>query len=196
MFNKSGVTTVNLNNVTHLGENAFYACPNLKNIDLKKIQYIKGCVFKNTLLLEKLILPNYIGGNTTTSWYANSLAYGSRKLSLVDLGPNMLGIGQYIRYNNNSDYGYSMGSSGWSSVTVVFRSKSFVFVNSKNVLQHIWRCYCTEEMYDYLKNSSINSYPNIVYLIGGEQWVAQYGSADPYANLTPEEKAYYYPDVE
>ena len=51
-------------------------------------------------------------------------------------------------------------------------------------------------MYDYLKDSNNNSCPGIVYLIGGEEWVEQYGSSDPYANLTPEEKAYYYPDAE
>ena len=191
-FCKTALTTIDLKNVTRMGSNTFKECPNLSHIDLKKIQYFASDVFRFTLQLTRLIVPNVIG--ETQSFHLTNFAYGSHKLTLIDFGPSMAVCGNYLRYMLNSTYGNP--PSGWSNVTVVFRSKSFVLRSGKQALQGSWRCYCTEEMYDYLKNSSNQSYPGMVYLIGGEEWVEQYGSADPYANLTPEEKAYYYPDAE
>ena len=191
-FCKTALTTIDLKNVTRMGSNTFKECPNLSHIDLKKIQYFASDVFRFTLQLTRLIVPNVIG--ETQSFHLTNFAYGSHKLTLIDFGPSMAVCGNYLRYMSNSTYGNP--PSGWSNVTVVFRSKSFVLRSGKQALQGSWRCYCTEEMYDYLKNSSNQSYPGMVYLIGGEEWVEQYGSADPYANLTPEEKAYYYPDAE
>ena len=52
-----------------------------------------------------------------------------------------------------------------------------------------------EEMYDYLKSSINNSYTGIVYLIGSSTWESQFGSSDPFANLTQEEYDYYYKDI-
>ena len=190
---KTALTTINLKNVIRIGADTFYACPNLTSIDLKKIKYVGNAAFRNTLALKRLILPNIIGG-TSGFFQNNSIAYGSLKLALIDFGPNMVGCGQYIRYKNNSDYGYSASSSAWANTTVVFRSKSFV-LTSENALQHIYRCYCTEEMYDYLKSSTNNSYTGIVYLIGSSTWESQFGSSDPYANLTQEEYDYYYKDI-
>ena len=192
-FYKTALTTINLKNVTRIGADTFYACPYLSSIDLKKIKYVGGNAFRNTLVLTKIILPNIVSG-TSGNFQTLSLAYGSLKLNLVDFGPNMVGCGQYIRYKNNADYGYSASSSAWANTTVVFRSKSFV-LTSKNALQHIYRCYCTEEMYDYLKSSINNSYTGIVYLIGSSTWESQFGSSDPFANLTQEEYDYYYKDI-
>lgn len=119
----------------------------------------------------------------------SNLCYGVHDIELIDLGANVKYLHGYLRYKSNNIY-----SGTFKNTTVVFRSKSFTF-SSKAVLNGCWRCYCTEEMYDYLKNSTYNSYASMVYLIGGAEWTAQFGSSDPYANLTQEEYDYYYKDI-
>lgn len=169
---------INLKNVTHAINGTFNGCAQLVNVDAKKFKYGNG-VFQSTGI-KRLILPNAIGGNAADKGNFGGLV---RQCSncMVDMGPNLAYIGGLYCY--------------WGSVTTIIRSKNFTLL-AKNAFQSATRIYCTSEMYDYLKDTNYNSYTNVVYLIGGEQWVAQYGSADPYANLTAEEKAYYYPDVE
>lgn len=191
-FRKTAITSINLKNVTRLGSYTFWACPNLTTIDLKNVQYFGSGTFQNTLKIKRIIAPNIIS-SSTSGFKGTNFAYGSRTLQLVDFGPQMVFLPKYIRYNQNSDYGYVINGGGWSAVTVVCRSNSFTM--DRLSLQCIYRCYCTEEMYDYLKSSTNNNYTGCVYLIGGEQWIAQFGSSDPYANLTQEEYDYYYKDI-
>lgn len=102
-------------------------------------------------------------------------------------GVKMLDIGMELVYLSDFfDY-------GTSSCVVVIRSKSFTIY--KTAFRSASRIYCTSEMYDYLTNSANNNRSSVVYLIGGDDWIARYGSSDPYANLTQEEYDYYYKDI-
>lgn len=177
-FGNCALKKINLKNVTHAINGTFNGCTQLVNVDAYKFKYGNG-VFQSTGI-KRLILPNAIGGNAADKGHFGGLVRQCYNC-MVDIGPNLAYIGGLYCY---------MGS-----VTTIIRSKNFTLL-AKNAFQSATRIYCTSEMYDYLKDTNYNSYTNVVYLIGGEQWVAQYGSVDPYANLTAEEKAYYYPDVE
>jgi len=186
-FYKSGIVEIDLKNVVTVGAGSFNACPNLLRIKAKKVQNIRNELCRNAPKISRIILPSL--RDDMTGYISANLAYGANRLSLVDIGPNLKTIGTYIRYKSNSEYGGS-----WTNTTVVIRSKNFTI--NKLTFQGCYRTYCTEEMLSYLTNSSNNSYTyNATYVIGGEQWIAQFGSSDPYANLTQEEYDYYYKDM-
>lgn len=186
-FYKSGIVEIDLKNVVTVGAGSFYACPNLLRIKAKKVQNIRSELCRNAPKISRIILPSL--RDDRTYYISANLAYGANRLSLVDIGPNLKTIGIYIRYKNNPEYGGS-----WTNTTVVIRSKNFTI--NRLTFQGCYRTYCTEEMLSYLTNSSNNGHTyNATYVIGGEQWIAQFGSSDPYANLTQEEYDYYYKDM-
>ena len=185
-FIRTAITEIDLKNVTWAWC-SFQECPNLTVVKDKNITRYHD-TFNKCTKLQRLIVPKAAFSNAWGSMGSN-LCYGVHDIELIDLGANVKYLHGYLRYKSNNIY-----SGTFKNTTVVFRSKSFTF-SSKAVLNGCWRCYCTEEMYDYLKNSTYNSYASMVYLIGGAEWTAQFGSSDPYANLTQEEYDYYYKDI-
>lgn len=177
VMNQTAVVNIDLKNVTtvYVG---FANCSSLLNVRAKYLQFTYG-TFNGCSKLKRVILPNLTNNNSNANGF-NSLR-GCTNLELADIGMNLNRMGN-LAFN----------SSG--KAVVVIRSKSFTTTHNTS-LSAAKRIYCYSEMYDYLKTSSHNSSPGKVFLIGGDQWVADFGSTDDWADLTQEEYDYYYKDI-
>lgn len=177
VMNRTALVNIDLKNVTtaYIG---FTDCTSLLRVNAKYLQLTYG-TFNGCTKLKRVIVPNLTNNNSSANGF-NSFRNCSN-LELVDIGMNLNRMGN-LAFN----------SSG--KAVVVIRSKSFTTTNNTS-LSAAKRIYCYSEMYDYLTTSSHNSSPGKVYLIGGEQWIADFGSSDVWADLTQEEYDYYYKDI-
>ena len=177
VLNKTSIVNIDLKNVTtaYIG---FESCTSLLRVNAKYLQLTYG-TFNGCTKLKRVIVPNLTNNDSSANGF-NSFRNCSN-LELADIGMNLNRMGNY-----------AFNSSG--KAVVVIRSKSFTTTHNTS-LSAAKRIYCYYEMYDYLKTSSHNSSPGKVFLIGGDQWVADFGSTDEWADLTQEEYDYYYKDI-
>lgn len=130
------LTTVDLPNVTSVGENAFYNCRALKSIDLPNATTIDVDVFQDCSVLESVNIPN------ATS-IGSAAFYNCISLRTIDL-PNVTSIGGIVFYGCPMD-------------KIYLRSKTMC------TCQGALRFANTTSLSIYVPNSLIDSYKTANY---------------------------------
>lgn len=158
--------------------NTFGNCTNLYKIILSSCKTIgfvgnvnnQRAIFYNCNNLTRLVMP------TLEKFYAIGQYNGTEtKLSMVDIGNKL----------SNIEGGNKRLSSTTS--TVVIRAKS----PTSSINSFLFRrLYVPSDAVEVYKNDSVwSSFASKTYAIGGAEWIAEFGSADEYANLTEQEYA-------
>lgn len=200
-----------LTRFTTIANNTFYGCSNLKEVDCRNITSsgTLSNVFRGCTSLYKLVTPNWAGtlsvtGNTNDS---RGMFKGCSSLKrfiwpkLVTLAnPDSGGTGVFSP--TMCDFGPSLSS--FTGNCPRFKSTTILIMRNETpptfgTITSITaaKIYVPEESVDTYKEASVwSTKASIIYPIGGEEWVADYGSSDQYANLTQEEQEINYPIVE
>lgn len=164
--------------VTSLERGVFNGCINLSKIYLRNITHI-NTYFSGTntpfdnVALTKIILPNL-----RTS--GNNLFKATKNTTIIDIGPNY----------TTAFYQMASGSVPQKTHTYILRSTQMLSLNDTGTYNFNPKAiYVPANLLDiYKSNSEWSAYwSNIIYAIGGEEWVAQFGSTDEYADLTEQE---------
>lgn len=203
MFNELKMFT----SVTLLEPSSFINCTNLKELDCRNITGYTGNstlirMFDHCSSLYRIVLSqwrvfgaaatvngdrNWIGNcpmltrlilPSVTSYHAISNGNTSG-VTMVDLGPN------YRTTQNASSCNYSFSS----NKTVIIRAATPPTLGT-SVTIAVKKLYVPAESVDLYKAAARwSARASVTYAIGGEEWIAEFGSADPYANLTEQEYA-------
>lgn len=177
VFSNCKFISIDMKNVSAT-YNGLNACTSLVYVNAKNLK-TAHIGFQGCSSIKRIVLPNLATRNTN-GYNGGSMLRQCTALELADIGS---GVTYFADYAIGQD----------TQCTAVLRSKNFTI--SKNAFYNIKRIYCTSEMYDYLHNSSYNNSSGRVYVIGGTEWVADFGSSDVWADLTQEEYDYYYKDI-
>lgn len=196
---------------TTLSANSFNGCSNLLEVDLRHVTSgITGtnAIFQNCDSLYKVVLTNIttIGYNGAINMsrsnfvYCSSLrrmvlpslvnyrmlsqASGAPSLSMVDIGPGQTTLG----YNSTS---YTYRVYGFAATTqLIVRAITPPALGHNNNISGLTKIYVpSNSVEDYKAATNWNSRASYIFAIGGAEWVAEFGSSDPYANLTAQEYA-------
>lgn len=195
---------------------AFYGCTALKELDCRNItgkSSGNAQMWRSCSSLYKLVLRDYSSEfgfygtlNNDRSCMAGctslkrlilpnaprlaGLAWSSKPtFQLIDLGST---------FNNfrSSGSSYNAGCSGINGNTKIVLRNTTPADGSSYIVNSIRKLYVPASALDDYKAAyqyaSITSY---IFAIGGEEWVADFGSTDEYADLTQEEKEINYPNA-
>lgn len=123
--------------------------------------------------LKRLVLPSIVYYNGITDYDKADLA----PLTMVDLGAG-------LTYSNGN------GGRGFTTDCVfVVRAKTPATFNSLTTIA-INKLFVPADSVDTYKSASVwSKVASKTYAIGGIEWIAEFGSADEYANLTEQEYA-------
>lgn len=164
--------------LTSLVRGAFNGCTNLTNICLRNVTYIDthysgtNTPFDN-VGLQKIILPNL-----RTS--GNNLFRATKSTTIIDIGPNY----------TSAFYQMASGSVPKKKHIYIIRSTQMLATNETGTYNFDPKAiFVPANLLDtYKSNSAWSAYwYNVIHAIGGEEWVAQFGSSDEYADLTQQE---------
>lgn len=125
----------------------------------------------NNPLLTRLILPS------VTAY--NAISNATTNLTMIDLGPN----------HSSSTNASSVNRSYPSTAIMVARATTPVSLGT-SVTVGVKKLFVPAESVDLYKEAARwSARASVTYAIGGAEWIAEFGSADEYANLTEQEYA-------
>lgn len=132
--------------------------------------------------LPRLILPSYAGCN---NGYGSENYGGYPKCAVIDFGPDCKSIGARDNFSV-------------PGVLVLRRTES-VTEKASVKTDYYRKIFVPETMLASYKEHSVwGTLSDRIFPIGGPTWVSEYGSSDPYADLTAEERSWYedlFPDL-
>ena len=185
----------------------FSYCVNLKELDCRNIldrsvSTTLICMFDHCSALQRIILSKWrtFGSASTTNgdrnWIGNcpmltklilpsivnyhAISDGNTSgFKMIDLGPN------YANTANASSCNYSFNS----NMTAIIRAATPPTLGT-SVTIAVKKLYVPAESVDLYKAAARwSARASVTYAIGGAEWIAEFGSADEYANLTEQEYA-------
>lgn len=197
--------------VTQLTATAFRLCTQLETVDCRNIssfgtgdpQTWRNCYSMTRLVLSKIGQIGYQGSINAS----RSILYNANKLkrlilpsvatyrmlsdtaypitlTMLDMGGKLVNFCNYSSSSYNSLY---FGING--STTVVIRRATPATGNTR-FINPIRKLYVPESsLNDWKASTSFSGISSYIFAIGGAEWIAEFGSADEYANLTEQEYA-------
>lgn len=164
------ITSVIAPQVTQLGYRTFY-----ENSALKRFNSRKDGVF---------YFPNFLGSERQVSYMRMALVAKS-----VAIYPKVVYASQYItQMVETVDFGTSLNKMAnlcWNSITqaVIFRSLTPPICTSSTFYYTPSQIFVPQSVLEtYKTDSFFYRYRDIIFAIGGAEWVARYGSANEYAD--------------
>lgn len=158
------------------GFHPFRDCGNLHKVNLRSMAFVgttaninaNRSMFYKCGSLKRLILPSVTNARVLADTSTPTLS-----LTMYDIGPNCVNI-NLTRINTSTGVLIMRGAPATVQGTPTWPSK--IFVPSNYLDQY-------KEATTWVNASSK------IYEIGGAEWIAEFGSADEYANLTEQEYA-------
>lgn len=179
----------NVNNVPkRIGTNCFRNCTNLKKIDLSKVEYIGDDAFNGC---DSLVGPILLLGLIDMSGNQFSYPFSHTNVSALFM-PNIVSarerFGEYNRKLELLDYGSKMTSIGLYTSNnyggiIVCRAITPPMVSGTQGHTYISKVFVpSDSVSNYKIATTWSDLSSKIFSIGGEEWVAEFGSDFEYAD--------------